>query len=107
MRLASVMAALLVTVFSARAEATGCDSVPTTIGERSLAAIFDALDDLGRAAYDAAMPGDVITFHREGGRWRASVPPAALRRARAKGCDLVGNIEDAAAFYGPSVDLSD
>lgn len=83
-----------------------CVRDPMTTAERSLASIFGALDDLGRAAYDAAMPGDAITFRRANGRWRANVPPHMLRRARANGCDIVANVEEAAAFYGPSLDLS-
>ena len=97
------IAAVLVTLQSARAEAA-CDGDWRTTAERSLVSIIEVANDLGRAAYDAAMPGDAITFRREGGRWRANVPRAVLRRAGAD-CDLVAKVEEAAAFYGPSLDL--
>lgn len=84
-----------------------CGPEAMTTSERSFASILGLVDDVTRVAYDAAMPGEDITFRFEGGRWRANVPPVALRRARANGCDLVGNLERAAAFYGPSLDLRD
>lgn len=104
MRLSLAIAALL-SLVAARAEAI-CAAELLTTAERSLVSILDAVNDIGRSAYDATMPGDAITFRRdEEGEWRANVPPAMLRRADAN-CDLVGNVEEAAAFYGPSLDLT-
>lgn len=77
-----------------------------TMAETALMSLFDAIDDVGRAAYDAAMPGDEISFVHRNGRWRAVVPAAAARRARANGCDLSASLEEAAAFYGPSIDFA-
>lgn len=86
--------------------AAPCTDGPMTTGERTLFSIFRAVDELGRRTYDSTIPGDVITFRRDGGRWRAIVPRAAAARARANGCDLAERIEDAAAFFGPSVDFA-
>ena len=78
-----------------------------TTGERALVSLFRAVDDIGRRTYDLTMPGEVITFRRDGSRWRAVVPPALQQRALRNGCDLAKNLEETAAFFGPSVDFSD
>lgn len=106
MRFLAAAVLLLAALLPRPADAMPCVADPMTTGERALSAIFHAVDELGRRAYDAAMPGEVVTFRRVDGRWRAILPRALAQRAQAKGCDLEDRLSDAAAFYGDSVDFT-
>ena len=109
MRTLLVTIATFAALHGATADAAPCPaSGAMTTAERTLEAIFDAIDDAGRLLYDAAMPGDEISFQRgRDGRWHARVPRAAAARARANECDLAAKLDEAAAFYGPSIDFSE
>ena len=103
LRRISFVLLVLAALSASRPAAAECSIVDDflTEGDRNIRSLFAIVDFVGLQVYDRVMPGDVVRFRREGGRWVPVLPPALADDE----C-LRENLEEAVAFYRESIDFS-